>query len=204
MPDHLIFESSDKSWRDGIRPECVARIDSFLDMIAYAEGTIRFGDKNGYNVIVGGDTFSDYADHPRVSVNLTRLGIRSTAAGRYQILHRYWTHYQKQLGLPDFGPDSQDRYAIQQIHERGAYGDVVSGDFDSAIRKCANIWASLPGAGYGQREVSRDELVSYANARLQERLQGYKGAMAHRATSRLCRTWRRVVMILTRIFRFSG
>jgi muramidase (phage lysozyme) len=29
---------------------------------------------------------------------------------------------------------------------------VVDGRIPQAIAKCANIWASLPGAGYGQRE----------------------------------------------------
>lgn len=154
------------SWKDSIKKPYSDRIAAFLDMIAYAEGTIRFGIANGYNVIVGGHTFSDFSDHPRRTIDLPKLGIKSTAAGRYQILSRFWDVYKKQLNLPDFGPDSQDRYAIQQIREQGAYGDVVNGNFDAAIRKCANIWASLPGAGYGQREVNRSELVAYANQRL--------------------------------------
>lgn len=154
------------NWRITVKPEYAARIDAFLDMIAYAEGTVRFGSENGYNVIVGGSTFNDYNDHPRRTIDLPKLGIKSTAAGRYQILSRYWDAYKKQMDLPDFGPDSQDRYAIQQIREQGAYSDVVNGNFHAAIRKCANIWASLPGAGYGQREVNRDELVAYANKRL--------------------------------------
>lgn len=134
---------------------------AFLDMIAHAEGTDRIGDQRGYNVIVGGATFDDYSDHPNVSVWLPRYGIHSTAAGRYQILHRFWVHYKAQLALPDFGPDSQDRYAIQQIRERRAYDDIINGRIREAINKCRNIWASLPGAGYGQREVPADDLVAY-------------------------------------------
>lgn len=156
------------AWRNSYDPQQAARIAAFLDMIAYAEGTIKFGNKNGYDVIVGGKTFENYSDHPRVSVSIPRYGIRSTAAGRYQFLSKYWDHYRKQLNLPDFGPDSQDRYAIQLIKEQGAIGDVLGGNFESAIRKCANIWASFPGAGYGQREVKRHELVAYANERLQQ------------------------------------
>ena len=63
---------------------------AFLDMLAFSEGTIKFGDENGYNVIVGGALFYDYSDHPRVLVDLPRLGIKSTAAGRYQLLARYY------------------------------------------------------------------------------------------------------------------
>jgi len=155
-----------RTWRDGLPKDHVNRIQAFLDGIAFAEGTIQYGNDNGYDVLVGGTLFKGYEDHPRVSVNLPRLRIKSTAAGRYQILSRFWDHYKKELELTDFGHDSQDRYAIQQIREQGAFGDVVNGDFNSAIRKCSNIWASFPGAGYGQREVNRNVLVSYMEKRL--------------------------------------
>lgn len=136
-------------------------LKAFLDMIAHAEGTDRFGDQDGYNVIVGGELFHDYSDHPNKRVWLPTYRIHSTAAGRYQILHRFWVHYKRQLGLPDFGPESQDRYAIQQIRERRAYEDVLAGRIETAIDKCRNIWASLPGAGYGQREVAMADLVRF-------------------------------------------
>ena len=44
----------------------------------------------GYDVLVGGQMYTGYADHPRVLVDLPRLGIQSTAAGRYQLLRRYF------------------------------------------------------------------------------------------------------------------
>lgn len=128
---------------------------AFLDMLAAAEGTDdgRQPTRNkGYDVIVGGQLFTDYTDHPRILVRLPRLNIFSTAAGRYQLLSRYWDAYRKQLNLPDFSPENQDRVAIQQIRERGALPDIAAGRFDEAVRKVRNIWASLPGAGYGQHE----------------------------------------------------
>ncbi|MGO2878503.1 MAG: peptidoglycan-binding protein [Halomonas sp.] len=137
----------------------------FLDTISHAEGTDRYGDQDGYDVIVGGELLSDFSDHPNKRVWLPAYGIHSTAAGRYQILHRFWRHYQEQLGLPDFSPDSQDRYAVQQIRERRAYDDVLSGRIADAIRKCANIWASFPGAGYGQREVAMQNLLDFYQRR---------------------------------------
>lgn len=126
---------------------------AFLDMLAFSEGTIKFGHEDGYNVIVGGQLFHDYSDHPRVFVSLPKLGIKSSAAGRYQLLARYYDAYKRLLDLPDFSPESQDAIALQQIKERKALPDIEAGRFDDAVFKCKNIWASLPGAGYGQHEV---------------------------------------------------
>lgn len=137
--------------------EVSANARAFLDMLAFSEGTVRFGHQNGYNVIVGGGLFYDYADHPRKLVDLGR-GLKSTAAGRYQLLSRYFAPYKKQLGLPDFSPLSQDRIAIQQIKECRALKLIDAGKFDDAVARCARIWASLPGAGYGQHENKMDAL----------------------------------------------
>ena len=126
-------------------------------MIATAEGTVNLGD-NGYNVLVGGSLFTGYADHPRKAVYLPKYKIKSTAAGRYQILSRYYTFYKKLLKLKDFSPASQDAIAIQMIKEQGALQDVDEGRVDAAIKKVSNIWASMPGAGYGQREVASASL----------------------------------------------
>ncbi|SAL65562.1 glycoside hydrolase family protein [Caballeronia choica] len=109
-------------------------------MLAISKGTSIDPDSDdGYNVIVGGALFIGYADHPRRLVQLPRLGIASTAAGRYQLLARYFDAYKKQLGLHDFSPMSQDRIAIQQIRERRALDDIVSGRLESAVTKCSNI-----------------------------------------------------------------
>lgn len=138
-----------------------SNLQAFLDMLAWSEGTSRIkGSDNGYNVVVGGTLFTGYEDHPRKLINLPKLGIKSTAAGRYQLLSRYYDAYKKQLGLKDFSPSSQDSIAIQQIKERRALPDIESGDIKAAITKCSNIWASLPGAGYGQHEHKVDDLVS--------------------------------------------
>lgn len=133
----------------------MSNLTAFLDMIAHSEGTAGQGDR-GYNVIVGSRpgraiTFGSYADHPRVKVQLSE-SLSSTAAGRYQILERYSDAYRKQLNLPDFSPASQDAIATQMIRERGALPDIEAGRFESAVGRCANIWASLPGANYGQHE----------------------------------------------------
>ncbi|END27409.1 phage lysozyme family protein, partial [Escherichia coli p0305293.13] len=38
--------------------------------------------------------------------------------------------------------------------------DIRAGRIERAISRCRNIWASLPGAGYGQREHSLEKLVT--------------------------------------------
>jgi muramidase (phage lysozyme) len=138
---------------------------AFLDMIAHSEGTSTIeGSDNGYNVLVGGTLFDSYADHPRKLVTINSK-LKSTAAGRYQLLSRYFDYYKKLLHLPDFSPASQDAIALQQIRECRALQDVDDGKIQSAINKCKGIWASLPGAGYGQRENNLDDLlIAYQNA----------------------------------------
>lgn len=142
----------------------VPNLSAFLDMIAFAEGTINYGDQNGYNVLVGGGLFHSYADHPRVRVRV-RPGLVSTAAGRYQLLARYFDHYKNLLGLSDFGPAAQDAIATQQIKECRALSLIEVGDIDGAINRCKHIWASFPGAGYGQHEQKLSALhQAYLNA----------------------------------------
>lgn len=140
---------------------------AFLDMLAFAEiGKPMLSDPrtdNGYRVIVGSlpsklILMDGYDDHPRRLVQI-RKGLSSTAAGRYQILSRYWDHYRRTMSLGDFGPLNQDRYAIQQIREQKALHLILEGRIADAIHRCRNIWASLPGAGYGQHEYSLKRLL---------------------------------------------
>ena len=141
-----------------------ANIKAFLDMLAISEigAKLLAASDNGYNVVVGStptlpSLFHSYADHPRQLIDLGN-GLKSTAAGRYQILARYFDAYKASLGLPDFGHDSQDRIAFQMIHECHAIPMIEAGDFDGAVKACSSRWASLPGAGYGQHVNDMDAL----------------------------------------------
>jgi muramidase (phage lysozyme) len=137
-------------------------LSAFLDMLGFSEGTDAVaGSDHGYNVVVGGQLFSGYADHPRRKVWLPRYKVYSTAAGRYQFLVATWDALRKKLSLPDFSPQSQDLACIELIKEKSALDDISSGRIADAITKCAPLWASLPGAGYGQREVSRQKLINF-------------------------------------------
>ena len=106
---------------------------------------------HGYDVIVGGELFTDYSDHPRKLVTLnpnSQINRRRTLPASSLLVDAY----RKQLGLENFSPKSQDAVALQQIKERGALPMIDRGDIRQAIDRCSNIWASLPGAGYGQFE----------------------------------------------------
>ena len=136
-------------------------LKAFLDMLAFSEigaALLEVSD-NGYNVIVGSTAerpilFDDYARHPRRYIP----EMNSDAAGRYQFMGRYWQHYKAQLSLPDFGHESQDKWAICLIGECRALGLIEQGHFDEAAHACRSRWASLPGAGYGQHENKIDAL----------------------------------------------
>ena len=128
---------------------------AFLDMVAFSEigAALLKETDDGYNVLVGATsarplTFSGYATHP----NWFNKACNSTAAGRYQLLHRYFVFYADLLALSDFSPESQDKIALQQIKERGALAHIDAGDFSTAVQLCSNIWASLPGNTYGQHQ----------------------------------------------------
>ncbi len=136
-----------------------ANLNAFLDMIAVSEGTAHLGD-DGYNVLVGGTLLADYLDHPRKLVSLPRYKIKSSAAGRYQFLSATWDEMARKLHLVDFSPMNQDRAAIELLRRRRALQAVERGHLAAAIAACRREWASLPDAGYGQREHRFDTLAS--------------------------------------------
>lgn len=137
---------------------------ALLDTLGFSEGTStsRATKNNGYDVIVTGidgkpEIFTDYSTHPfangRAPKVINSKGLKSSASGRYQHLVRDWEHYRRLLKLPDFGPASQDAWAIQLIKERGAVALIEAGRFAEAITKISNIWASLPGANYANQPM---------------------------------------------------
>lgn len=153
---------------------------AFLDMLAFSEGTSTSSAtrNNGYDVIVTGidkkpEIFTNYETHPfangrpskLITIRSNGYKLYSNASGRYQFMLKDWVHYRNLLKLPDFAPEAQDKWALQLIRERRALPDIDAGNFASAVSKCRNIWASLPGAGYGQPEHAIEKLqVAYLKA----------------------------------------
>ena len=140
---------------------------AFLAMLRHSEGTDKYLDP--YTVIFGGAVSPyGYTDHPgNLGYNAWRHFTAngkdnySTASGAYQFRLRTWNELADRLGLPDFGPASQDQAALQLIADAGALGFVDSGDIASAISHVNNIWASLPGSPYGQPTVSLEKLSAF-------------------------------------------
>ena len=129
---------------------------AFLDMLAWSEGTDNGRQKtrnHGYDVIVGGELFTDY---PITLVNChanpkLKINRRRTLPASFPLVGRSFTvRYSK-----DF-PKSQDAVALQQIGRCGAL-PMIDRRSHRGNRRCSNIWASLPG--YGQFEHKADSLI---------------------------------------------
>ena len=129
-----------------------------------------------YDVIVIGtdgvhELITDFSTHPfanglRPSKVFNSKGETSSASGRYQFMKKDWNHYRVLLKLDDktiypdgaFSPKAQDAWALQLIKECRALPAIDAGNFDEAVYLCRKIWASLPGAGYGQHENKIEKL----------------------------------------------
>lgn len=145
-----------------------------LATIAHCEGTSDspITKNNGYDVLVssvdGPATFNDYSTHPFVGKPpvIVRFvpRILSTAAGRYQLLARYYVAYKEQLNLPDFSPSSQDLIALQQIKEHLVRPELIELNLEAAVKRLASTWASLPGNTYNQGGKTMEQVISYYNS----------------------------------------
>ena len=87
--------------------------------MAWSEGTdnghVRKTRNHGYDVIVGGELFTDYSDHP---ADLSRPLKPKTQINRRRTLSLFPVgpdHTAASSGLKDFSPKSQDAVALQQI-----------------------------------------------------------------------------------------
>ena len=89
---------------------------AFLDMLAWSEGTDNGRQKtrnHGYDVIVGGELFTDYSDHPRKLVTLNQNSNQQApdATSFFPLVGCL----PQALGLKDFSPKSQDAVALQRL-----------------------------------------------------------------------------------------
>ena len=92
-------------------------------MLAWFEGTDNGRQKtrnHGYDVIVGGELFTDYSDHLGQTYVTLNPKLKSTGAGRYQLL-LLLVGCLLQAAWPERLLQSQDAVALQQIKERGAF-----------------------------------------------------------------------------------
>ena len=84
-------------------------------MLAWSEELITDVRKPEIMVMtsLSGELFTDYSDHPRKLVTLNPK-LKSTGAGRYRLLSRWWDAYRKQQAERLLS-ESRDAVALQQI-----------------------------------------------------------------------------------------
>lgn len=109
----------------GLSPQA----QGLLDAISSAEGT--GGD---YNIIVGGQKFESFEEHPNIVGLVTKAG-PSTAAGKYQITKETWEYLkEKNPDLGDFSPQNQDKaafYLAKQRYKRNTKGRDLEADLQA-------------------------------------------------------------------------
>ena len=132
-------------------------------MPGYARGilnAIASVESPGYDVLNGGERFTDYSKHPCRQ----GAGGTSSAAGRYQFICSTWRDLQDRYPdlLPDFSPASQDRGAwiyAQEVYQeqtgRNLVDDAASGD--PALLRAARRY--LAGAGKRRVWVGLDNMT---------------------------------------------
>ncbi len=130
------------------------------DTIAFAEGT-RGSNKDGYNVLFTYQTISSCARHPNRTI--CSGGLCSTAAGRYQFLHRTWSSIANTRGYATFEPENQERgaaYLIASVRRATIPTDrpLTAAEFENVMSKLSYEWASLPPGRYGQPQKSISQL----------------------------------------------
>lgn len=143
-------------------PDVVSQEQNLIAFLALIRQVEAKGD---YNALVGGGRFDGYTDHP---ANAGWPGIRraddgrlTTAAGAYQITRTTWNDIRKKVGLLDFSPAAQDAAAVALIERRGAYADVINGDFDRALIKLKNEWEAFNRIISGTYYLSLDQAKNF-------------------------------------------
>lgn len=163
--------------------EQAARLRAFLFMIRRAEH-VESDALSGrcYQIFYGGSEFQNLADHPvitreKAGVPLSpamciNAGFKSgkcvsTAAGAYQMIKPTWQRVRAGgtwgSRLPDFAGPSQDEAARRLLIECGALPLVLRGEFAAALRKSAQLWASLPGSNAKQNPKDVATVTAFYN-----------------------------------------
>lgn len=155
-------DNGDQSMQNDIN----SRVVAVLSMIK------QFESGGDYNILFGGNHFSDFSTHPFVvngKCNLANApvinvgafrGQKSTAAGAYQINCKTFLDAAKGTGLYDFSPATQDAMAIWLLQKDGAYTFIESDNIPSAISIASKRWASLPGSTAGQNPQSMASAIA--------------------------------------------
>lgn len=115
-------------------------VSAFLRVLR--EGESSQDDDTAFHIIVGGQRFDSFDQHPHIFVPQPN-GTQSSAAGAFQITWTTWTDYIRAYGPRPFTPEEQALCAVFLINRAGALDDVIAGRLDAAIRKLTKVWTSL-------------------------------------------------------------
>ena len=137
---------------------------AFLDMLAWSEGTDNEDVRKPEIMVMTSLWAESYLlimNHPRKLAPAkpkTQINRRRTLSGFFPVE----TGCLPQAAWPErLLRKSPDAVALQQIKERGALPMIKSVVISSGNRPLLRIiWASLPGAGYGQFEHKADSLIA--------------------------------------------
>jgi muramidase (phage lysozyme)/murein DD-endopeptidase MepM/ murein hydrolase activator NlpD len=114
-----------------------SNLRAFAYGISFAEGTLKYG----YATYFGGGQYDNSKPHPEKVLN------GSSAAGQYQFMPDTWRAIHNGKN-PPMTPAAQDAAFISLLKSRGAYEDVLNGNFESAYKKVNKEWASIKGNNY--------------------------------------------------------
>ena len=92
---------------------------------------------HGYDVIVGGELFTDYSDTPSQTCHAkpkTQINRRRTLPASFPLVGCL-----PQAAWPERLLEKSGRCGVQQIKERGALPMIDRGDIRQAIDRCSNI-----------------------------------------------------------------
>ena len=99
------------------------------------------------DVIVGGELFTDYSDHPHQTSHRQNSNQQAPDAQPFPLVGCL-----PQAAWPErLLSEVRTLWHCSRLRRRGALPMIDRGDIRQAIDRCSNIWASLPGAGYGRR-----------------------------------------------------
>ena len=96
---------------------------AFLDMLAWSEGTDNGRSENqkrGYDVIVGGELFTDYLINSSQTCHAkpkTQINRRRTLPASFLLVDAY----RKQLGLKDFSPKVRTLWHCSRLRSVALY-----------------------------------------------------------------------------------
>ena len=97
---------------------------AFLDMLAWSEGTDNGRQKTERIMVMTRHcrrrAIFSYSDHPLGTITLNPK-LKSTGAGRYQLLSRWWDACRKQLGLKDFSPKVRTLWHCSRLRSVALY-----------------------------------------------------------------------------------